>query len=641
MTNNQISAADTSPGIRQRSKKPWIFRAFLLIVLLVVGGIGWIGVRIQNQMREQLDPTVISLATSIAYTATPSPSLTVSPVIPTNTPAPTRITSLGTIIFSARENGRTHLWAFLPGDANAVQLTGGPWDDRDPAVSPDGLSVAFSSRRNGYWDIYVLDLQSGDIRQLSNTAGYEGNPTWSPDGQWLAFEAYYDGNFDIWIVPVDLGQDPIQLTIHPGRDHSPSWDPRGRRIAFVSDRSGSADIYLANLDEPDDRFINLTNRKSTIERNPVFNSDGSLLAYSESLAGVDILKVFNMNDLIQPSYEVGQGRQAAWSPDSRYMISVLHSVLSRRFHVFSLNHAEILDLPIMPRMIVDDVTWTMAGMPGEIFSSDRTPPTDAPISGEVMNDPQNVSTRKELAELPGVRAPNPSLSDAIDEDFLALKDRSIRVIGWDFLESLDNAFVGLNDPMPPGFAYNDWLYTGRAFAFNSAAIQAGWVEFIREDFGGQTFWRVYVLAALQDGTLGEPLRELPWVFNTRNNGDPETYDQGGSLREFIPPGYYIDFTQLASDYGFERIPALPNWRTYYHGTRLNEYAKRGDLSWVEAMLELYPESALVTPTPFQTPTNTPTRTPRPTATSWYWRWRTPSPTPTPTQQTLNSPTVTP
>ncbi|MEJ2564066.1 MAG: hypothetical protein P8Z42_15500 [Anaerolineales bacterium] len=191
----------------------------------------------------------------------------------------------------------------MPGDSNSVQLTGGPWDDRDPAVSPDGLSVAFTSRRNGYWDLYILDLQSGVIRQLSDTPGYEGNPTWSPDGHWLAFEAYYTDNFDIWIVPVDLGQDPIQLTIHPGADLSPSWDPQGRRIAFVSDRDDSPDVFLANLDEPDDRFHNITNTKSTVESMPVFSDDGSSLAYSESSSGIDVVKVFDMDDISRPPYK--------------------------------------------------------------------------------------------------------------------------------------------------------------------------------------------------------------------------------------------------------------------------------------------------------------------------------------------------
>ena len=227
-------------------------------------------------------------------------------------------------------------------------------------------------------------------------------------------------------------------------------------------------------------------------------------------------------------------------------------------------------------------------------------------------------------------APNASLSDAVDEAFNALRARVAADLGWDFLSTLDHAFVGINNPLPPGLSYDDWLFTGRAFAFSQAAVQAGWVEMVREDFGGQTYWRVYVRSAEQNGSQGEPLRTPSWDFQIRYEGAPQFYDQGGRIKENIPPGYYVDFTQLAADYGFERVPALPNWRTYYHGVRFNEFVYRDHRNWMEAMLELYPNSAIITPTPFQTPTPTPTRTPRPTPTSWWWRWRTPTPIPTST-----------
>ena len=196
-------------------------------------------------------------------------------------------------------------------------------------------------------------------------------------------------------------------------------------------------------------------------------------------------------------------------------------------------------------------------------------------------------------------------------------------MGWDFLGNLGYAFVGINDPLPPGFAYNDWLYTGRAFAFSQAAFQAGWVEVVREDFGAQTYWRVFVRASRQDGSQGVPLRQHPWDFSTRYLGDPVTYDQGGSVKEQIPQGFYVDFTMLAADYGFERLPALHNWRTYFPAARFDEFAQIQDLDWESAMLEIYPRAAIVTPTPYQTPTTTPTNTPRPTPTPWWWRWRTP------------------
>jgi len=82
---------------------------------------------------------------------------------------------------------------------------------------------------------------------------------------------------------------------------------------------------------------------------------------------------------------------------------------------------------------------------------------------------------------------------------------------------------------------------------------------VREDIGGVTYWRVYIKAKVQDGTLGEPLRAIPWDLTARSKGGLAAA-QGGELKSEAPAGYYVDFTTLAADYGWERRNALSNWR---------------------------------------------------------------------------------
>jgi hypothetical protein len=93
-------------------------------------------------------------------------------------------------------------------------------------------------------------------------------------------------------------------------------------------------------------------------------------------------------------------------------------------------------------------------------------------------------------------------------------------------------------------------------------------------------------------------------------------------------GYWFDLTAAGIQFGWDRLPALTNWRTYYAGARFNELAFTQGLDWRNAMLQLYPPEILVTPTVVIPPTRTFTMTPRgyrpPTAT------RTPSPTLRPT-----------
>ena len=147
--------------------------------------------------------------------------------------------------------------------------------------------------------------------------------------------------------------------------------------------------------------------------------------------------------------------------------------------------------------------------------------------------------------------------------------------------------------------------TGRAFAIPRNAI-AGFpapIEVVREDFGVNTFWRVYVRVAddAQSGQLGEPLRHMPWDFTSRTQGDVEAYNQGGRLKSTMPDGYYIDLTRLAQDYDWERAAAGSDWRANSNTMNYWLFYKRDGLSWYEAMREIYTEAQLGGYVPTATP----------------------------------------
>ena len=618
-----------------RPVRIWIYRIFLVVVGVGIGFLGWYSLQLnQPGPPAPLEPTLSALATSLAVTPT-GVSVT-GQVVSSGTTSATspQSPSQGTVFFTARTQARSHIWAYVIGDAEPVQITFGDWDDRNPAFHTEEGLLAFTSNRGLYWDLYLLDLDSGNLRQLTETPDYEGNPTWSPDGRWIAYEANYDGDFDIYILPVMDDEDVIQLTNHPANDNSPDWDPGGRQIAFISDRDGSPDVFIANLDHSDERYFNLTQTIEFAESDPCFNPDGDLLAYSIDRRGFEEILIKEIEG-DSPSSPNGQGHEVRWSPDGMALIAIVEDPYERRLATYTYDQGQPPGLPI--HFDIEDLFWTAKGLPAAAYLFGEDEAESPPLYVSELTSSDATFDRLSLALLPGVTAPNPSLSDAVDEAFNALRARVAVDLGWDFLSTLEHAFMGINDPLPPGLSYDDWLFTGRAFAFSQAAVQAGWIEMVREDFGGQTYWRVYIRTTEQDGSQGEPLRTPSWDFQARYEGDPQSYDQGGRLNENISPGSYVDFTQLAADYGFEREPALSNWRTYYHGARFNEFVYRENRNWMEAMLELYPDKSIITPTPFQTPTPTPTRTPRPTPTSWWWRWRTPTPVPTSTPLPTSTP----
>jgi TolB protein len=547
------------------------------------------------------------------------------------------------ILLSMEENGYAHLFLYATDGHPLLRLTSGEWDDTDPALSPDGQQLAFASNRTGVWDLYLLTLATGETRQVTDTPEYDSSPTWSPDSLWLAFETYDGSDLEVGILSLaDLAQPPVPLTDDPAADFSPAWSPQGRQIAFLSDRGGNPDVWLADLNRPDEgRYTNLSNSTQSAERRPLWNGSQLLWIADAQDLGFSGAYIWDSAQPEHPARWIADADWAAWDPTSTgtRLATIIRGPNVDYLSASSLTSGLLLP-PVPLPGLVRGLLWLTLDLPDPLPESYRVAASFTPVApwvAEVTPLAEGPVQRWAVIPLPDVQAPYPQLHDLVDESFAGLRARVIHEAGWDALASLQNAFVPLTAPLDPGLG-DDWLYTGRAFALNSLVSTAGWMVAVREDIGQQTYWRVYLRAATQDGSQGEPLHNAPWDLNARYALDPLAYERGGAYAP-IPSGYWVDFTSLARAYDWERLPALPSWRAYYGGTRFTEFVLTGNLDWYTAMLELYPAEALVTPTPRLPPTATPSRTPRPTSTSGPSP--TPSLTPTPTLTPLPSSTPTP
>ena len=560
---------------------------------------------------------------------TPSATEDFVPVVPKNADE--------LVVLSFEEDGYAHLFAYIPNQLPITRLTSGDWDDITPAPSPDGETIAFTSNRSGFWDLYLLEVSTGEITQLTDTPDYESSPTFSPDGSFIAYESYINENLDIVIGPADdPSNDPIRLTTSLASDHSPAWAPDGRHIAFISD----GEVIVADLDITDNsRLRDVSRTPLAAETHPVWSPDGQRLAWASSATslGRSGIYIWDTNRNV-PAVWLGDGDYPAWNSNGDQIFTTLAAANNTYFTIYSADGKLLQPLEPFP-MSLRGLMWANVIVPDSLVDQYEQAAlfTPAPLwaaNGDPVSE--GAFGRWSLVDLTAVQAPYPQLHDLADEAFAALRRRVTEEAGWDALASLENAFVPITTVLDPGYQ-EDWLYTGRAFAINSLMTNAGWMVVVREDLGAQTYWRLYIRAQQQDGSLGEPLHNQPWDLSARYNLDPKVYEQGGQYSD-VPGGYWVDVTSLAIQYGWERVPALPNWRTYYRGARFTEFALTDGETWYTAMLELYPPEVLVTPTRLLPPTLTPTRTPLPTSTPLPTR--TPRPTFTPSSTPTPRPTFT-
>ncbi len=152
--------------------------------------------------------------------------------------------------------GRTRVEAVL-GEARA---------EREVLVLGDLLMTL---RENGEEGIVTLSLASGEMVRLPDLEGPASQPALSPDGRTLAFVQPGEGAAGVprvMIAPIDNPGDRREITGEAGgagssrnllfHEHRPAWSHDGRTLFLLSNRTGSYAVYA--LDTADPRLRRLT-----------------------------------------------------------------------------------------------------------------------------------------------------------------------------------------------------------------------------------------------------------------------------------------------------------------------------------------------------------------------------------------------
>ena len=401
-----------------------------------------------------------------------------------------------------------------------------------PSWNPTGRMLAFTGiDRSGFSDLYTYDLASGVLRKLTNDPYDDRDPAWSPDGERLAFSSDRtdlgrDDAYNLFTLELESGRIDY-VTYGPHKDLSPSWSPDGDHLVFISARReadgkfSGQDLWVADLrrkpGEPveDDELV----------------EHGEMLTSRSSHAPRPSPAPRSSRAPARPVYQLtafpGAAFDPVWTDDGELLFSTFED---SRFTVRRASADSLLREPrreaavgLAGREAAEP--WTFARL--EVDGEERRRPYRKRYALDIAQG--GVSTNPAWGTTGGAVL---AFSDLLGDDQIFVQAYSTRVPGGSFLDGLNAAVTRIHRGRRANYGYGVFRYSGQRYDLTDPDAASVYPVFFEQLVGAvglvsypiSKFRRIDVSTSLSYNRKEVFLRDIDREAVLLSNGISLTHD---------------------------------------------------------------------------------------------------------------------
>jgi Tol biopolymer transport system component len=203
------------------------------------------------------------------------------------------------------------------------QLTFGTGNNMNPAVSPDGQTVAFVSSRGGTRQLWRMNIDGHDLTPLTALPYNVIRPEFSFDGKQVFFSLMVGGKCNLWQVAVNGGEPQVVLD---GDVYQWAISPDGASVAYSSfdKEARSVDVHIYSLQEARTTLVFDISPETWME----WSNDGTALYFNtaaDNSQNVWRQSLDGSKRLPVTSFVSQQVFRFGWSPDGKDLACIRHT----------------------------------------------------------------------------------------------------------------------------------------------------------------------------------------------------------------------------------------------------------------------------------------------------------------------------